>query len=192
MARVAVGADRSFRIIGELLAASFLGDLFAVLPVAAEPAIGGLADCREILLLDPRGDILRDRLAGVLAAHALRFILIESIERRLTRRLERRLHHFCCFCVQFGVGRRHRASAEERAAKSNRNEAANRHAVQRLIAGASNGAPFAFRARNVVNAIAASELNTSSGNRCWRKQSYSRHSKLRSSPCDTRYAGHVV
>ena len=63
---------------------------------------------------------------------------------------------------------------------------------QRLIAGASNAAPFALRARNIVSAIDASEVNTSSGNRCWRKQSFRRHWNVRSSPCETRYAGHVV
>ena len=60
---VAVGADRAPRIVGELLAASFLRDLLAVLPVAQQLSVRGIADRREVRLLDPLGDVLRQRLA---------------------------------------------------------------------------------------------------------------------------------
>ena len=51
--------------------------------------------------------------------------------------------------------------------------------------GALNVPPFEFFARNIVSAMDAGDTNSSSGKRCWRKQSYNRHWNVRSSPCDT-------
>src|SRR4029453_18343336 len=59
-------------------------------------------------------------------------------------------------------------------------------APQRLIAGASIFAPLAFTPRNVIGSSDVGDRNPSSGQRCWRKQSYSRHCIVRSAPCDTR------
>ena len=42
---------------------------------------------------------------------------------------------------------------------------------QRLIDGALNVPPLEFFARYVVSAMDAGEMNSSSGKRCWRKQS---------------------
>ena len=58
--------------------------------------------------------------------------------------------------------------------------------------GALKGAPLALRARYIVSAIDASETNSSSGKRCWRKQSFKRHWNERNSPWETRYAGQDV
>ena len=94
VARVAVGADRTLRVVGILHAAAFLRDLLAVLPVAEELAVGRPLDRREVRLLDPLGDVLRQRLAGVLAAGLLRVVLVhEAVELRLAPLVERGLEH---------------------------------------------------------------------------------------------------
>ena len=83
----------ALRIVGILHAAAFLRDLLAVLPVAEVLAVGRPLDRREIRLLDALRDVLRQRLARVLAARLLRLVLVEAVELRLALLLERRLQH---------------------------------------------------------------------------------------------------
>jgi hypothetical protein len=93
VAGVAVAADRAGRVVGVLLAAAFLRDLLAVLPVAQVLAVRRPRDRREVRLFDLLGDLLRQRLARVLSAELLRLVLVEAVESRLSARGERRLQH---------------------------------------------------------------------------------------------------
>src|SRR5439155_2316798 len=184
VAGVAVAAGDGLRIIAVLLANARLRDLLSVLPVAQE-ASGRILDRRELRLLDTIGERLVQRLRRVVAAaRLLHVVLVEPVERRLAIRLERGLQHRDRLRIEIVVLRDPRAPGD-RGERQSRQDL-----LHRLIDGASKTPPLAFRARNMVSAIEAGETNSSSGKRCCRKQSLRRHWNDRSSPCETRYAGH--
>src|SRR6185312_11873121 len=89
VACITIRAGGLLRVVGVLEALPALRDLLAALPVADEIAVGRIADRVEIGLLDALGGGRRQRALRVFAADALRFILVETRERRLTVRLER-------------------------------------------------------------------------------------------------------
>ena len=190
MARIAVGTRRNCGIIRELLAAAFLRNFFAVLPVAQIFAVGGPLDRLEIDFFDAIGHILARHLAGIRRARLLGFVLVEAIESRLTTCGKRCLEHLRGARVDFRVRRRAGAARHQECRcndqKGKGNGGLHRGFRQRLMAGASKAAPLALRARNIVNAMDPSDANSSAGNRCCRKQSKSRHWNVRNSPCETR------
>jgi len=80
MAGVAVGADGTVGVVGELLAASLLRDALPVLPVAKELAVVRVADRSQVGALDFRRDVLRQCPAVRGTARALCVILLQAIE----------------------------------------------------------------------------------------------------------------
>ena len=88
MARIAVAADRSLRVVGILLAAAFLRELLAVAPVTHQLAVRWPFDRDQVDLLDLLGDVFWQRFARVLGARLLRFVLVEAVHAGLAARLE--------------------------------------------------------------------------------------------------------
>src|SRR5258706_3894702 len=91
VARVAIRARGNGGIIVELHPSAPLRDPLAFLPVAEKLAVGRIPDECLLLLLDALGHLFRRRLFGVVAAHALRLVLVEAVALRPFTGLEQRL-----------------------------------------------------------------------------------------------------
>ena len=172
-----------------------LRDLLAALPVAEELAVGRLLDrsrgspsrCAPRIGLGQR-PCRRTRCT------ASAFVLVEAVELGLAVLLERAFITATALALGLGVaGCRSRsppATATARPAAAMKRASVSCVSWRRSVALDRRARRTRRRWRCAPGTSSARStrpsVNSGSGKRCWRKQSFSRHWKVRNSPCDTR------